>query len=221
MARQTLFSEPGRVESLTLIGGRLCLDFVNTVDPRHGERSSDYLTNYGDLVRWAVHAGALSSAAAEGLLSWNREDSDGAERADQAFLRAVEFRDRLYDLLSALAAGKPPGGEASGRGQCRVSTAAAGARPPSRRRPRGGFGWGWDDDERSQPGLVARRPLGHRVPSPPGGSTGSASVRVLTAAAGCSTTPARRAAGVGAACAAAATGPRPAGTTSENAGETQ
>ena len=145
MARQTLFSEPGRVESLTLLGGRLCLDFVNTVDPRHGERSSDYLTNYGDLVRWAVHAGALSSAAAEGLLSWNREDSDGAERADQAFLRAVEFRDRLYDLLSALAAGKPPGGEALAGVNAGLTAAAAHALLVAE--TGGGFGWGWDDEE--------------------------------------------------------------------------
>ena len=43
--------EVAGIGGLKLLGGRLCLDFANTVDPRHGDRAREYLTVYPDLVR--------------------------------------------------------------------------------------------------------------------------------------------------------------------------
>jgi hypothetical protein len=47
--------------TLALLGGSLCLDFVNTIDPRRGESPHDYLSSYADLVEWSHHAGQLSA----------------------------------------------------------------------------------------------------------------------------------------------------------------
>ena len=51
-----------------LLGGELCLDFANTVEPRRGDVRSDYLGGYSDLVRWARHAGSLSEEEARRLI---------------------------------------------------------------------------------------------------------------------------------------------------------
>ena len=37
---------PADETELALVGGALCLDFVNTVDPRHGRARTEYLTDY-------------------------------------------------------------------------------------------------------------------------------------------------------------------------------
>ena len=62
-----------------LVGGRLCLDFVNTVgnwlDPA---RRREHLAGYGDLVAWARQAGALEDAEAAALLR------AAAERPEEA-----------------------------------------------------------------------------------------------------------------------------------------
>src|SRR2546429_370444 len=47
-----------------LVGGALCLDFVNTVDPRHAANRFDYLSEYRALVAWARHAGAIEAPSA-------------------------------------------------------------------------------------------------------------------------------------------------------------
>ena len=51
-----------------LLGGELCLDFANTVEPRQGEGRRDHLREYVDLVRWAEHAGAVGGEGARRLL---------------------------------------------------------------------------------------------------------------------------------------------------------
>ena len=142
MPRQSLLSRPGRVESLALLGGPLCLDFVNTVDPRHGEQSAEYLTSYRDLVRWAQHAGALPAADAKLLLERARRDPEGA---GQAFVRAIELRDRLYDAFSALAARSSVGADALAAINGGLASAAGHAHLVAG--SDGRFGWKWDDDE--------------------------------------------------------------------------
>jgi hypothetical protein len=50
------------------LGGRLCLDFANTVEPRMSLEAVDYLAGYSDLVAWSVHAEAVDETTAELLL---------------------------------------------------------------------------------------------------------------------------------------------------------
>ena len=39
------------------VGGRLALDFVNTVDPRHAPDRREFLTDYAALLAWAEPIG--------------------------------------------------------------------------------------------------------------------------------------------------------------------
>jgi predicted RNA-binding Zn ribbon-like protein len=94
------------VRDLELYGGRLCLDFANTVEPRHGEGQREHLQDYSNLVRWAVHAGSLEESCAEGLL---RVAGEHSAEAEAAFGRAVELREAIYRAFEALAHGEVPG----------------------------------------------------------------------------------------------------------------
>ncbi len=77
---------------LELVGNALCLDFANTVNSRI-VTAHDYLASDLDVVRWAVHAGALTDLAA-------------GRRTPLAQARAL--RDAVYATFSAVAAGRRP-----------------------------------------------------------------------------------------------------------------
>ena len=97
--------EPTNAATVGLLGGELCLDFANTVEPRLGDHRSDYLANYADLVRWASHAGSLSEEEARRLLL---EAEDKPSEATTAWGRAVALRETVYRVFSAVAAGEQP-----------------------------------------------------------------------------------------------------------------
>src|SRR2546422_11716407 len=105
MARPAASSADPPPESPKLVGGRLCLDFVNTVasrpparKPRPGGKAGgpigrDRLRAYSDLVPWSRAARALTRGEAEELLGWGRRPS--AEAA-AAFRRAVILPETIY-----------------------------------------------------------------------------------------------------------------------------
>ena len=84
----------GRPESLRLLGERPCLDFSNTVDPRHGERPREYLKSYADLVAWARRAGVLGEEEAGALV---RVAELRPREAGAVFERALALRGTIYD----------------------------------------------------------------------------------------------------------------------------
>ena len=88
-----------------LLGGELCLDYANTVEPRHGDDQYDYLAGYPDLVLWAGHAGALSEEEVRRLL--RVAEFRPAEAAD-AFEWALALRETIYRSFSAVAYGGHP-----------------------------------------------------------------------------------------------------------------
>lgn len=87
-----------------LVGGRLCLDFLNTVNhlPR-GDK--EYLHSYADLLVWLRHAGALDEG-------WHTQLLTQAERhpgqATAALATALQFRSALERLFDRLPQGHPP-----------------------------------------------------------------------------------------------------------------
>ena len=85
--------------TLELLGGRLCLDFVNSVDPRVGERRQDYLASYADLVRWSGHAHVLTEDEVAALLRAAARHPGGAAAV---FTRAIALRETLYRVFTAL-----------------------------------------------------------------------------------------------------------------------
>ena len=82
-----------------LIGGALCLDFVNTVDPRHEPGRREYLDSYPALVAWGSHAGVIDADQGDRL----REAAAGPSCRGRA---GAEPRDRIAGSpLSAIQPG--------------------------------------------------------------------------------------------------------------------
>lgn len=93
-----------------LVGGRLCLDFVNTVRGRVGNPASrggrDYadrvvgerLVAYDGLLRWGTLAGALTAKDAGAL---RRVASRRPAEAAEALERALAAREAMYRLFKA------------------------------------------------------------------------------------------------------------------------
>lgn len=88
---------------MPLDGGCLCFDFVNTVPNRKAEVQEDYLHSYADLLSWCVHTGLLSEDASEELL--NRTSVTSRKKL---FATALELRENLYRIFSAVASGTAP-----------------------------------------------------------------------------------------------------------------
>src|SRR5918995_6476488 len=88
-----------------LLGGALCLDFVNSVENRAGHAPEDFLTSYPDLVRWGQHAGLISDATATRLIARAADDEPAAR---EALHQALPFRAALHRLFLALATRRDP-----------------------------------------------------------------------------------------------------------------
>lgn len=93
-----------RLEDLSLIGGRPCLDFVNT---EGGERNGppERLNGYAALLAWSVHAGVLAPGEADRLDEARR---GRPEEAARVLARALALRESLYRILSGAATGRAP-----------------------------------------------------------------------------------------------------------------
>jgi predicted RNA-binding Zn ribbon-like protein len=129
--------EKSSAGNLSLLGGYLCLDFVNTVDWRLGERPRDWLATYGDLIAWSRHAGILSASGAGRLL---RESERSPDAADAALRSALALREAVYRIFSSIAAARGPR-----TADIAVLNRALSISLPHRRlAPRtGGFEWDW------------------------------------------------------------------------------
>ena len=90
-------------------GGRLCLDFVNTVSGDRSGRPTDRMSTYADLVGWARQAEAVDDAGARRLLAEARRRPRDAEAAARD---ALALRESLYRIFTAVAGGgAPPEGD--------------------------------------------------------------------------------------------------------------
>ena len=97
-----------------LVGGRLCLDFVNTVDGRKRESSrshsaesvlGDKLAGYSDLVEWGRHSGIVTATEAERLIQAGKRN---AREAKDVFDRALALREALYRTFKATMKSRRP-----------------------------------------------------------------------------------------------------------------
>ncbi len=84
--------------NIKLIGERLCMDFVNTVDARLREDAPSYINSYADLLTWSEHAGVISDAAAARLL---QEAAAHPDEAEATFAQAIELREAMYRVFYA------------------------------------------------------------------------------------------------------------------------
>jgi len=131
------------------IGGDPSIDFVNTVDDRLAELPSDRLASYDDLLEWSEQAGLVRS---EVLTSLREAASEREQDALRVLRRARSFRERLYRILAATAAGSPPNAKDLDAITALARKAAAHSRLE---RGNGGFAWVLDEAK----GYELDRPL--------------------------------------------------------------
>jgi predicted RNA-binding Zn ribbon-like protein len=85
--------------ALKLLGGRLCLDFANTVDWHGSDEPVEFLTSYSELVAWSQHVGVLTDHQAQPLL---KEAAGRPLDAVAVLERAIALRETIYRILSAI-----------------------------------------------------------------------------------------------------------------------
>lgn len=93
------------VEELPLVGGSLCLDFVNTTGNRAGTEPRERLNTYPDLITFAQRVNAISGEEAREILAASSRDT---RRAEQVLREFVVLRELLYRLLLCAFAGETP-----------------------------------------------------------------------------------------------------------------
>ena len=128
-----------KASNLKLLGGELCLDFVNTVGAHKSDHPSDHLANYADLVAWSRHAGVLNQRTAHQLLE---EAIRRPTAAKTVFQRAIKLREALYRIFTAIALDAAP----LSADLDRLNETLADVMPYARVVPTpAGFRWGWSD----------------------------------------------------------------------------
>ena len=131
---------------LTLAGGRLSLDFLNTVG-MHVPLVNEKLRTYADLVWWALRVGALAESDAETLFAAADANPAGAA---QVLEDALALREALYRAFVAARAGEP----AEEGDLARINGALARTLGHQRiGQGEEGFGWTWAE------GAELERPL--------------------------------------------------------------
>jgi predicted RNA-binding Zn ribbon-like protein len=99
------YEEPVGEYLFELIGGRRCLDFLNTVAGMRPDRPREHLLEYRDLLRWARTARLIDERQMTALLAEARRHP---RRAAAALQSARELREALHDVVVAGIHGKEP-----------------------------------------------------------------------------------------------------------------
>jgi len=81
------------------------LDFANTLAWRGSDRQHDWLSSYANLLKWGKLVGVLSEATAHRL---HRDAARRPAHADSVLRQAVELREAIYRIFSAIAAEASP-----------------------------------------------------------------------------------------------------------------
>jgi predicted RNA-binding Zn ribbon-like protein len=137
-----------QADPFDLSGGRLCLDFANTVEDRLKDEQEDRLGDYSELVSWAEQAGVIESGAAAALRA---EAAERPAEAEATLSAAQTLREALFVLFSAVAKGQsPPDGSLA-----ELNAALPSALSALRVEKAGGaFEWRWSLEERGLDGVL-------------------------------------------------------------------
>ena len=132
--------KPRKAGNLELVGGRLCLDFANTVSTRIESLRREYLTCYADLVEWSRHAGVLTDRDAQRL---RHESLRRPAEAAAVLNQAIMLRETIYRIFSAIARQQAP----TANDMSVLNTALSEILGRLRVLPSGeGFEWQWVED---------------------------------------------------------------------------
>ena len=125
-----------------LVGGRLCLDFVNTVHNYRSVDPRDDIGSYSDLASWSRRADIVDEVETRLL---NREALRRPAEAMAAIEKVRHLRKALYHIFSAIAEGRQPGR----KDLAILNTAVSEAFVQSQIVPRADkFVWSWNDEDR-------------------------------------------------------------------------
>jgi predicted RNA-binding Zn ribbon-like protein len=80
-------------------GGRVCLDFANTLDWRTSDEPQELIPDYGAFIAWSVRRGTLPPKAAANLKSRAASDPVGAEAV---MANTFAMRAELWKMADAL-----------------------------------------------------------------------------------------------------------------------
>jgi predicted RNA-binding Zn ribbon-like protein len=129
--------------NLALLGGELCLDFVNTVEDRGADQPQEFLHSYADLVAWSHHVGILAYEEAQHL---RLEAASRPTEATGALDQAIVLREILHQIFAAIVSEQPIDVEALTQLNAMLSQTFARLliRPQQ-----GGFAWSWNDSGHS------------------------------------------------------------------------
>ena len=87
-----------------LIGGAVCLDFVNTLDDRFSAEPKELLPHYVDLARFGEDTGTLTDLQVDRLMTRSMQQPDAAKRA---LASAIQLREAISEIFYALVRNKP------------------------------------------------------------------------------------------------------------------
>ncbi len=85
--------------------GNLVLDFANTAEFHASDHPDEMLESYADLVSWAAEGGLLTQNEKLELLSRAKHNQNDATKA---FVKALELRELIYRIFSAIAGDERP-----------------------------------------------------------------------------------------------------------------
>ncbi len=84
---------------------KLCLDFANTAQWHASENPQEKLHSYSDLVRWSLRMGLLSEVGAKKMINEAKKNPVASKKI---LNRAIELRESIYGIFSAVASGALP-----------------------------------------------------------------------------------------------------------------
>ena len=91
------------IDNIRLDGGRLCLDFINTIHNRLEDPWLDYFQSVDDLIDWAFRAGLAGPDLGK---SWKIMKMKEKDKTNAFFMGALRLRDILYNLFLCIARNK-------------------------------------------------------------------------------------------------------------------
>jgi predicted RNA-binding Zn ribbon-like protein len=101
---KALLLPPSRAGSLDLVGGELAWDFTNTTSARGSPARQEHLRGFDTLMQWVEHARVMPPADC----GYAHAALDGhPRRAQRIFERAIEMRELIWTIGTALAEQRP------------------------------------------------------------------------------------------------------------------
>ena len=91
------------IDDIKFYGGRLCLDYINTVHDRFAEVKNDYLSNINDFIEWTFRSDVINSTNKKLL---EKVVKKKPTEAQDFFIKAITLRELLYRLFLSIIQGK-------------------------------------------------------------------------------------------------------------------